>query len=326
MKNNINTIIWAVTILSALIPNSNIMAQSNNNLVNHTENVVREIYYRKVNAGGRNIFYRESGPKEAPVILLLHGYPTSSHMFRNLIPILNEKYHVIAPDLPGFGFTDSPDRSEFKYTFDNLANVMQGFIDELKLKRFAIYVFDYGAPTGYRLMLANPEKITGFISQNGNAYSEGLGSAWDAVKKYWASNAAEDRNALRGFVKEQELRFQYFTGVMDPELIAPETFTLDQYFLDRPESDEKQLDLIGDYKNNVELYPKFHEYFRKYLPKALIVWGNKDPYFLPAGAEAYKKDIPDATVKFYDTGHFALETHVREIGNDILNFMETLPH
>ncbi|MEN5434966.1 alpha/beta hydrolase [Sphingobacterium faecium] len=326
MKNNINTIIWAVTILSALIPNSNIMAQSNNNLVNHTENVVRKIYYRKVNAGGRNIFYRESGPKEAPVILLLHGYPTSSHMFRNLIPILNEKYHVIAPDLPGFGFSDSPDRSEFKYTFDNLANVMQGFIDELKLKRFAIYVFDYGAPTGYRLMLANPEKITGFISQNGNAYSEGLGSAWDAVKKYWASNAAEDRNALRGFVKEQELRFQYFTGVMDLELIAPETFTLDQYFLDRPESDEKQLDLIGDYKNNVELYPKFHEYFRKYMPKALIVWGNKDPYFIPAGAEAYKKDIPDATVKFYDTGHFALETHVREIGNDILNFMETLPH
>lgn len=327
MKNNINTIIWAVTIiLSALIPNSYIMAQSNNSLVNHPENMVRKIYYRKVNAGGRNIFYRESGAQDAPVILLLHGYPTSSHMFRNLIPILNEKYHVIAPDLPGFGFSDSPDRSEFKYTFDNLANVMQGFIDELKLKRFAIYVFDYGAPTGYRLMMANPEKITGFISQNGNAYTEGLGSAWDAVKKYWASNAAEDRNALRGFVKEQELRFQYFTGVVDPELIAPETFTLDQYFLDRPAADEKQLDLIGDYKNNVDLYPKFHEYFRKYMPKALIVWGNKDPYFLPAGAEAYKKDIPDATVKFYDTGHFALETHVREIGNDILNFMETLPH
>jgi len=326
MKNNINTIIWAVTILSALIPNFYIMAQSNTSLVKHTENVECKIYYRKVNARGREIFYRESGPLEAPVILLLHGYPTSSHMFRNLIPILNEKYHVIAPDLPGFGFSDSPDRSEFKYTFDNLANLMQGFIDELKLKRFAIYVFDYGAPTGYRLMLANPEKITGFISQNGNAYAEGLGSAWDAVRKYWASNAVADRNALRGFVKEQELRFQYFTGVMDAELIAPETFTLDQYFLDRPESDEKQLDLIGDYKNNVDLYPKFHEYFRKYMPKALIVWGNKDPYFLPAGAEAYKRDIPDATVKFYDTGHFALETHVREIGNDILNFMETLPH
>lgn len=300
------------------------MAKSNNHSVNNAENTANRIYYRKIKAAGQNIFYRESGPQDAPVILLLHGYPTSSHMFRNLIPVLNDSYHVIAPDLPGFGYSDAPDRDNFDYTFDNLANIMQAFIDELKLKRFAVYVFDYGAPTGYRLMLANPEKITGFISQNGNAYKEGLGAAWDAVKKYWESNSAEDRNALRGFVKESELRFQYFTGVADPELIAPETYMLDQYFLDRPESDEKQLDLIGDYKNNVELYPKFHEYFRKYQPKALIVWGNKDPYFLPAGAEAYRKDIPDATIRFYDTGHFALETHAKEIGNDILNFMITL--
>ncbi|PJR04108.1 alpha/beta fold hydrolase [Avrilella dinanensis] len=326
MKNNINKILLVVAIIvSALLPNSYIMAQSNNNSVNQAENTASKVYYRKINVGGHNIFYRESGPQDAPVILLLHGYPTSSHMFRNLIPILNEKYHVIAPDLPGFGYSDTPDRNEFDYTFDNLADVMQSFIDELELKRFAVYVFDYGAPTGYRLMLANPEKITGFISQNGNAYTEGLGPAWDAVKKYWASNSVEDRNALRGFVKEEELRFQYFTGVTDPELIAPETYTLDQYFLDRPESDEKQLDLIYDYQNNIDLYPKFQEYFRKYQPKALIVWGNKDPYFLPAGAEAYKRDIPSATVKFYDTGHFALETHVNEIGNDILDFMETLP-
>lgn len=302
------------------------MTQSDRNAVNQTENTASKIFYRKINAAGHNIFYRESGPQGAPVILLLHGYPTSSHMFRNLIPILNEKYHVIAPDLPGFGYSDSPDRGQFDYTFDNLTKVMQAFIDTLKLNRFAVYVFDYGAPTGYRLMLANPEKITGFISQNGNAYTEGLGSAWDAVKKYWESNSKADRNALRGFVKEQELRFQYFTGVADPELIAPETYTLDQYFLDRPESDEKQLDLLGDYKNNVAMYPEFHEYFRKHQPPALIVWGNKDPYFLPAGAEAYKKDIPHATVKFYDTGHFALETHAKEIGNDILNFMEMLPN
>lgn len=301
------------------------MAPLNSNELNDTENRARIVYYRKVKVDGHNIFYRESGPLDAPVILLLHGYPTSSHMFRNLISILNQKYHVIAPDLPGFGYSDAPDRDTFTYTFEHIAAVMQAFINKLTLNRFAIYVFDYGAPTGFRLMLANPEKITGFISQNGNAYSEGLGSPWEAVKKYWASHSLEDRNALRGFVKEQELRFQYFTGVTDPERIAPETYTLDQYFLDRPQSDEKQLDLIGDYKSNIDLYPVFQEYFRKYRPKALIVWGNKDPYFLPAGADAYKKDIPDATVKFYDTGHFALETHAMEIGNDILRFMATLP-
>jgi pimeloyl-ACP methyl ester carboxylesterase len=283
-----------------------------------------KIYYRKLNAAGHQVFYRESGPQDAPVLLLLHGYPTSSHMFRNLIPILNKQYHIIAPDLPGFGFSDAPDRKDFNYTFANLTTVLQAFIDALELKKFAVYVFDYGAPTGYRLMLANPEKITGFISQNGNAYTEGLGSAWDPVIKYWESNSLEDRNALRGFVTEQELRFQYFTGVADSELIAPETYTLDQYFLNRPESVEQQLDLIGDYKNNIALYPAFQEYFRKYQPPALIVWGNKDPYFLPAGAEAYKNDLPNARLKFYDTGHFALETHETEIGNDILEFLGAL--
>lgn len=326
MKKVITKILGVTTfIVLTILSNSSIMAQSHKTSAKQAENTAGTIYYRNINAAGHKIFYRESGPQEAPIILLLHGYPTSSHMFRNLIPILNEKYHVIAPDLPGFGYSDSPDRDKFDYTFNNLTNVMQAFIDELKLKRFAVYVFDYGAPTGYRLMLANPEKITGFISQNGNAYSEGLGSAWDGVKKYWESNSKEDRNSLRGFVKEQELNFQYFTGVKDPELIAPETYTLDQYFLDRPESDEKQLDLLNDYKNNVAMYPEFHEYFSKHQPRALIVWGNKDPYFLPAGAEAYRKDLPSAIVKFYDTGHFALETHVKEIGKDILNFMETLP-
>lgn len=284
-----------------------------------------KIYYRTIIAAERKIFYRESGPQDAPVILLLHGYPTSSHMFRDLIPVLNKSYHIIAPDLPGFGFSDAPPRDTFDYTFDHLTKVMQGFIDQLQLKRFAVYVFDYGAPTGFRLMLANPEKITGIISQNGNAYTEGLGATWDAVKKYWNSDAEADRDALRGFVKEKELRFQYFTGVTDPELIAPESYTLDQYFLDRPDMDEKQLDLLKDYKNNVALYCAFQDYFKKYQPKALIVWGNKDPYFLPAGAEAFKRDIDDATIKFYDTGHFALETHASEIGQDILDFMATVP-
>lgn len=282
------------------------------------------IYYRKLKAAGQTIFYRESGNQGDPVILLLHGYPTSSHMFRNLIPILNTQYHVIAPDLPGFGFSDSPSREEFEYTFANLTNVLQDFIDVLKLNNFFLYVFDYGAPTGFRLMLTNPGRIRGFISQNGNAYLDGLGPAWDPVKKYWNSNSPEDRNELRGFVQQEELRFQYFTGVNNSELIAPETYTLDQYFLDQPESDEKQLDLIGDYKNNIALYPSFQAYFRHHQLPALILWGNKDPYFLPAGATAYQNDLPNAIIRFYDTGHFALETHANEIGTEILQFLDTV--
>jgi len=282
------------------------------------------IHYHTVNANGMNIFYREAGPVKAPTLLLLHGYPTSSHMFRNLIPILAARYHVIAPDLPGFGYSDAPGRTEFTYTFDNLAETMQSFIDELNLKRFAIYVFDYGAPTGYRLALANPEKITGIISQNGNAYEEGLGSDWGPIQQYWKEDTQENRDALRGFVTLEGTKFQYLSGVSDPTLIAPESYTLDQYFLDRPEADEIQLDLLRDYKNNIALYPSFQEYFRTYQPKLLAVWGNKDPFFLPPGAEAYKRDIPDATVKFYDTGHFALETHVNEIGTDILAFLDTI--
>jgi len=301
------------------------MAQQTTNAGRPHLTLANNTYYRTVNAGGLKIFYREAGPEDAPVLLLLHGYPTSSHMFRNLIPILSTTYRVIAPDLPGFGFSDAPERAGFRYTFDQLAQVMQAFIDPLCLGRFAVYVFDYGAPTGYRLMMANPEKITGFISQNGNAYEEGLGPAWEALKKYWHSGAKEDRDALRAFVRADEVRFQYFTGVRHPELIAPETYTLDQYFLDRPESAENQLDLMYDYRNNVALYPEFQRYFRTYQPNALIAWGDKDPYFLPAGALAYQRDLPQATIKFYDTGHFALETHVTEIARDILDFLNTLP-
>lgn len=322
MKNKFTAVVAIIAV--AAIFKSELMAQQSMKIKNQ-DNQANKIFYRNVETDGHNVFYRESGPKSAPVILLLHGYPTSSHMFRNLIPLLNKKYRVIAPDLVGFGYSDSPSRKDFDYTFDNLTKMTQAFLDKLKIERFAVYVFDYGAPVGYRLMVANPEKITGFISQNGNAYSEGLGSAWDGVKKYWKSGSVEDRDALKGFVKEQELKFQYYTGVIDPEQIAPETLTLDQYFLDRPESDEKQLDLLYDYKDNIALYPSFHEYFRKHKPNALIVWGSKDPYFLPPGAEAYRKDLPNATIKFYNTGHFALETHLHEIGTDILNFMETLP-
>jgi pimeloyl-ACP methyl ester carboxylesterase len=282
-------------------------------------------FYRNIKVNGLNVFYREAGLEGAPVVLLLHGYPTSSHMFRNLIPILSEQYHVIAPDLPGFGYSDMPDRSTFDYTFDNLAKTMQGFIDELKLKRFAVYVFDYGAPIGFRLAMANPQKITGIISQNGNAYEEGLGSGWNPIQKYWQNLSQENREALREFTALKITKWQYEEGVEDISRIAPETYTLDQHFLDRPGNVEIQLDLLADYRNNVAMYPQFHAYFKAQHPKLTAVWGNKDPYFLPAGAEAFKRDIPDATVKFYNTGHFALETHLEEIGADILDFLATLP-
>jgi len=315
-----NIFIILLTILSLV----NVCGQQKQSVKKQTIMKSNAIHYRTIKADGLNIFYREAGPQDAPVILLLHGYPTSSFMFRNLIPKLAGKYHVIAPDLPGFGFTESPSPSEFIYTFDNLAKAMQGFIDTLKLKRFALYVFDYGAPTGFRLAMANPEKITGIISQNGNAYEEGLGPAWADVKKYWADPSQKKRDELKDFVTIKMTRFQYEHGVSDLSLIEPEAYTLDQYFLDKPGHVDIQLDLMLDYRNNVTLYPKFQQYFRDKKPKLLAVWGNKDPFFLPVGAESYKKDIPDATVKFYDTGHFALETHADEIRNEILNFMEGL--
>lgn len=278
--------------------------------------------HNKVRVNDLNIFYREDGQADAPVVLLLHGYPTSSHMFRNLMPILSPDFHVIAPDLPGFGFSDAPDHTQFSYTFDHLAEVMQGFIDQLKLQKFALYVFDYGAPTGFRLALANPEKVTAIISQNGNAYEEGLSHEWNPIRRYWEDDSEANRTSLKDFVSQQATWFQYHEGVADPSLIAPETYTLDQYFLDRPGNIEIQLDLVKDYRTNVALYPSFQKYFRKYQPKMLAVWGNKDPYFLPPGAIAYKRDNPNAIVKFYDTGHFALETHVKEIGEDIYKFLK----
>jgi pimeloyl-ACP methyl ester carboxylesterase len=319
-KNLILSMIVAVVIANGA------KAQSKQNSTSKTQTMeTNQIHYRNIKANGLNIFYREAGPKDAPTILLLHGYPTSSHMFRNLIPTLSTKYHVLAPDLPGFGFSDMPDHTRFQYTFDNLAATMQSFIDELGLKRFAIYIFDYGAPTGLRLAVANPEKITGIISQNGNAYEEGLSSGWNPIQKYWQDSSRENRDALRDFVKEKMTKFQYFEGVSDPSLIAPESYTLDQQTLDRPGNVEIQLDLMLDYRTNVALYPKFQAYFREHKPKLLAVWGNKDPFFLPAGAEAYKRDNPNATVKFYNTGHFALETHAKEIGQDVLDFLGGLP-
>jgi len=280
------------------------------------------VHYRHLPVKGLKIFYRESGPVDGETILLLHGYPTSSHMFRNLIPLLSPTYRVLAPDLPGFGYSDAPSRDSFRYTFDHLTEYIQGFIDALKLRRFAIYVFDYGAPVGYRLAVANPEKITAIISQNGNAYVEGLSEGWNPIQKYWADPSEENRNALRMMASPETTQWQYLHGVSDPSLVAPESYTMDQYFLDRPGNLDIQLDLMKDYASNVALYPVFQAYFREKQPPFLAAWGNKDPFFLPPGAEAFKRDIPGAVVKFFDTGHFALETHVNEIGAEILQFLQ----
>jgi pimeloyl-ACP methyl ester carboxylesterase len=284
-----------------------------------------KVNYRKLMVEDLNIFYREAGPIDGPVILLLHGYPTSSHMYRNLIPVLAEQYHVYVPDLIGFGFSDAPHYKSFHYTFDNLTKYVQGFIDALGLKRFALQVFDYGAPVGYRLAVANPEKITGIISQNGNAYVEGLSGGWEPIQKYWAEPSEENRNNLRVMSTAETTQWQYFTGVTDKTLVAPESYTLDQFLLDRDENEEIQLDLFKDYASNVDLYPIFHKYFRESQVPLLAVWGDKDPFFLPPGAEAFKQDLPNAIVKFFDTGHFALETHVQEIGEEILKFLAMLP-
>lgn len=277
--------------------------------------------YQHVIVDGSRIFYREAGGKDSPAILLLHGFPTSSHMFRNLIPALADRFHVVAPDLPGFGFSDAPDRKQFRYTFENLAKVMDRFTQAIGLERYAIYVFDYGAPVGLRLAQAHPERITAIISQNGNAYAEGLSDGWNPIQKYWKEPTAENRAALREFLKPEATQWQYLHGVRDEALVAPEAYQLDSALLARPGNDEIQLDLFLDYASNVALYPKFQEYFRAKQPPTLAVWGKSDPFFLPPGAEAFKRDNPRAEVRFYDTGHFALETHYQEIAGTIRDFM-----
>jgi pimeloyl-ACP methyl ester carboxylesterase len=277
--------------------------------------------YQYASVDGDNIFYREAGSKTSPTILLLHGFPTSSHMFRNLIPALSERYHVVAPDLPGFGFSDAPDRKRFRYTFENLAKVIEGFTKAIGLNHFAVYIFDYGAPVGLRLALAHPERITAIISQNGNAYVEGLSDGWNPIQKYWKEPNAENRAALREFLKPEATKWQYLHGVQDASLIAPEAYELDSALLARPGNDEIQLDLFLDYASNVALYPKFQEYFHTKQTPLLAVWGKNDPFFLPPGAEAFKRDNPAAEVHFYDTGHFALETHVQEIASVIRDFL-----
>ena len=278
------------------------------------------VFYRE--AGPHNAGPREAGPADAPVLLLLHGYPTSSHMFRELIPRLASRYRLIAPDLPGFGFTKVPPERNYKYSFDALARTIEAFVDALGLKRYALYVFDYGAPTGFRLAVAHPERVTAIISQNGNAYDEGLSDGWTPIRAYWQDPSQANRKALRAFLTPETTHWQYTHGVSDQTMVSPDGQNLDNFYLARPGADEIQLDLFGDYKSNVALYPEFQAYFRKHKPPLLAAWGKNDPYFLPPGAEAFKRDIPDADVRLFDTGHFALETHAREIAESIRDFLK----
>ncbi|KHS64219.1 hydrolase [Pectobacterium brasiliense] len=272
-----------------------------------------QVHYRYEQVGNINIFYREAGKPSSPSILLLHGFAASSYMFRELIPALAENYHVIAPDLPSFGFTESPGNDEYDYTFDNLAKTIDRFTEQLKLPRYAIMVHDYGAPVGWRLATSHPDRITAIISQNGNAYEEGLAQGWDAIRRYWQSPTAENRAALHDFPTAASVKWQYLEGVSDTSLVSPDGYTLEGLHVSRPGNADIQLDLLLDYASNVQRYPEFQTYFREKQPPLLAVWGRHDPYFLPAGAEAWKRDIPHADIRFYDTGHFALETHANDI-------------
>jgi pimeloyl-ACP methyl ester carboxylesterase len=278
--------------------------------------------YRTAAVDGLNVFYRAAGTPGAPGLLLLHGFPTSSHMYRELIPALADRYHVVAPDLPGFGFTDAPDRKQFAYSFEHLAEVIDRFTEVIGLSSYAMYVFDYGAPIGFRLALRHPERITALISQNGNAYLEGLSEGWNPIQAYWKDPSPENRAALRAFLEPQATRWQYTHGVATPERLSPETWTLDSALLARPGNDEIQLDLFSDYQSNVALYPKFQEYIRTRRPPLLAVWGRNDPFFLPAGAEAFLRDHPQAEIHLLDAGHFALESRGPEIAEIIREFLE----
>ncbi|MGV7093450.1 alpha/beta fold hydrolase [Siccibacter turicensis] len=279
-----------------------------------TMNTYYPVRYTWADADGMRVFYREAGDPTHPTLLLLHGFASSSHQFRELIPLLADKFHIVAPDLPGFGFTEVPAARDYRYTFDAFGQTLTHFVDALGLASYTLYVFDYGAPAGLRLALNYPERVTGFISQNGNAYLEGLGDAWAPVQAYWAEPSAANRQVVNDAVLNMEgIRWQYLHGVADVEQVAPETWHLDTLLMERPGNREIQLDLFLDYANNLTRYPDFQAFFRDRQPPALIIWGKHDPFFIPAGAEAYRRDNPNAVVELLDTGHFALETHVAHI-------------
>ncbi|WP_182005703.1 alpha/beta fold hydrolase [Priestia aryabhattai] len=279
------------------------------------------VTYHTLELEGLNIFYRKAGNPDKPTILLLHGFPSASHMFRDLIPVLEKDYYVIAPDYPGFGNTTSPDRKEFDYTFDHITEVIETFVNKLELDKYALYVFDYGAPIGFRLAMHTPERVTAIISQNGNIYREGLGSKWAIREEYWENPTPEKRQSYRTAFAPETIKHQYIDGTQENK-VSPDGYTLDIAYMERPNNDEKQLDLIFDYQNNVKMYPEFQQYLRKHQPPLLAVWGKNDVSFIPEGAEAFKKDLPDAEIHLVDSGHFALETHAKEIGELMVDFLK----
>jgi pimeloyl-ACP methyl ester carboxylesterase len=297
------------------------MTHTDSSADNPNEIQVPIIHRKRIEADGVRVFYREAGDPNAPVVLLLHGFPASSFQYRELIPRLADRYRVIAPDLPGFGFTEIPAARNYVYAFDALAKTIEAFTDALNLKSYALYIFDYGAPTGLRLAMAHPERVTAIVSQNGNAYEEGLGDAWAPIRKYWSDPSAENRNMIRGALTAEGMKREYSIGMPNSDVVAPESYTLDAALLARPGNVEIQLDLFLDYANNVKLYPNFQEYFRTSKPPLLAIWGKNDLYFIPPGAEAFRRDIPNAIVQFLDTGHFALETHLEEIATAMRTFL-----
>lgn len=274
--------------------------------------------FRTVDVEGSKIFCREAGDRSKPTLLLLHGFPTSSHMFRDLIPLLADRFHLIAPDLPGFGQSDDPKVN----TFDSIADTIERFTEVLNLDRYSVYIFDYGAPVGLRLAIRHPEKIAAIISQNGNAYVEGLSEGWDPIRAYWEDASSANRDALRTLLTPETTYWQYTQGVSETTTVSPDGYTLDTHYLGRPGAADVQLDLFADYKSNVALYPTFQAYFREHQPRLLAIWGKNDPFFLPPGAEAFRRDVPNAWVRLLDTGHFALETHAPEIAEAIGNFLD----
>jgi pimeloyl-ACP methyl ester carboxylesterase len=283
--------------------------------------------YKSVQVDGLKLFYREAGSPTAPSLLLLHGFPTSSHMFRNLIPALADRYHVVAPDYPGFGYSDFPDRQQFRYGFASYAEIVDKFTQAIGLHRYALYIQDYGAPVGLRLALRAPERVTALIVQNGNAYEEGLSDAWEPIKAYWGDPTPANREKLRGWLTLDGTRTQYTAGVSaaQVELVSPDSWMLDWSLLSRPGNIDLQLDLFGDYQTNVALYPKFQAFFRERRPPTLITWGKADPFFTVAGAQAYRRDLPNAEFHLLEAGHFALETNGAEIAAHIRKFLPTAP-
>jgi pimeloyl-ACP methyl ester carboxylesterase len=280
-----------------------------------------QVHYQTAKIDGVDVFYREAGPRQAPVLLLLHGFPTSSHMFRDLITRLDDQYHIIAPDYPGYGYSGAPDHTQFAYTFDNYASIVDKLTEQIGVRRYALYVMDYGAPVGFRLAAKHPDRVTAIIVQNGNAYDEGIGKFWDPIKAYWKTGSSKEREGIRWLMLPKTTLWQYTNGFKDTSLVSPDARTLDQLFLDRPGNQEIQLDLFYDYRTNIPLYPQWQAYFRKYKPPMLIVWGKNDEIFLAAGAEPFRRDIPNVEIHMFDTGHFALESNGPEIAGLIREFL-----